>query len=560
MMELNICASTRLSREVAKASRLPFLQPPAPSLSGVWTCDGAPACSVDEKTDDDIRFLHRGGTVAGRYTNELNTHVALADGRVGELRDGGYAIIWADGSAWARRDADVLVMVDPSVREGVIPKIERTLKMDRKAAKKKLAAAEAAGDAGGAAYFDNLQNALKVIMNALYGGLGSGKGGIFPESAPLASAITARGRSLICEVKQLVEQRFWLTPDGTCGGFEDEPRAPEAEPLEVLYGDTDSTMINFKTCSLQQAAAHGAALSAWFGRRVLKPPHVLEFEKVLFPCAFYKKKMYCANKYEGDYSETAKGKIFARGLSAVRRDNALIVKQTVTQAMDMMFKQRRSRSEVVAFCADALSAVHNSAVVVHEGPDRDFDGRLPFEAFVQSAGITKAVDDYDADNSATMIAKQMLELNPQCGVGKASRVTFVITARPGAKRCQQALLPSTAVSERARLDPEFYTTALLKKLAPLLSVLFSEGEQASRRVTSAFGETMVLQPDSKAARMRLIGEASAEQALLMEYKQRRVIAPRPELREPPAPLQRKEKKAKTAEDDPGQRKISSFFI
>ncbi len=888
MMEFNICASTRLSRADAAAQGLPFLVPPAPALTGRWTCGGATVAVVDEKADDDIRFTHRGCTLAGRYGNELNTHVALDDGRVGELLDGGYAIAWADGTTWRRPDADVLVMVDPSAREGVIPKIERTLKLDRKAAKKKLAAAEAAGDAGGVAFFDNLQNALKVIMNALYGGLGSGKGGIFPESAPLASAITARGRSLICEVKQRVEQRFWLTPDGLCGGFADEERPAAAEALEVLYGDsvtgdtpvlvkvdgvvsvraiaclsstwedyegfkpgeegptdkqqsalqgvqawtstgwapvvrvirhrcrkrifrvttrtglvdvtedhsllspagellkpgglspgvplmhgypsdllsgvdtvsdeqaflygvfmgcgtcggsswsirfleadllhscrellqivhpgavfyvgrshgayslsaigcvgdsryggpsvladqyqrecfeggrkrvppcifasqrtvkafldglwasggcrehmdvatqtaagwcymllramdwdvgvaaldvgfrltwsaslpgsgadavqtvsvlhdshddfvfdletrtgnfqagagqmlvknTDSVMIHFPGCSLQQAATHGAALSAWFGQRVLRPPHVLEFEKVLFPCAFYKKKMYCANKYEGDYSTAAKGKIFARGLSAVRRDNALVVKQTVTAAMDMLFKQRLGRDAVVDHCSSVLAAVHNSAVLVHEGAEKDFDGRLPFSAFVQSAGISKNLDDYATDNTATAIARQILDLDPQSCVGKSSRVTFVVTLLPGAKRCQQALLPATCLERRVHLDPEFYTSALVKKLAPLLSVLFSDEERAAGRVTTAFNAVVDLPPASKSAQTRLLGEARAERALLAGVRRFKLYAPRAEIRQAPDPLPRPEKKRKTLKADEGQRTVDTFF-
>jgi hypothetical protein len=48
-------------------------------------------------------------------------------------------------------------------------------------------------------------------------------------------------------------------------------------------------MVHLPKCTLQQAAAHGAAMSKWFGEHVLKPPHVLEFEKLLYPCGFFKK-------------------------------------------------------------------------------------------------------------------------------------------------------------------------------------------------------------------------------------------------------------------------------
>jgi DNA polymerase elongation subunit (family B) len=128
-------------------------------------------------------------------------------------------------------------------------------------------------------------------MNALYGGLGTGKGGIFPESSPLASAITARGRSLIVMVKKTLEQRFWLL-EGTVSGFEGEPPPVGAQPLRVLYGDTDSVMIHFPGCSLQQTAHHGQRLSTFFDTQMLKAPHTLAFEKILFPTAFYKVRSY----------------------------------------------------------------------------------------------------------------------------------------------------------------------------------------------------------------------------------------------------------------------------
>lgn len=52
--------------------------------------------------------------------------------------------------------------------------------------------------------------------------------------------------------------------------------------------DTDSVMIHFPGCSLQQTAHHGQRLSTFFDTQMLKAPHTLAFEKILFPTAFYK--------------------------------------------------------------------------------------------------------------------------------------------------------------------------------------------------------------------------------------------------------------------------------
>lgn len=417
MCELNVCKSTQVTREYAKEHAMPFLQPPAPSLSGIWldAASGARVARVEEASDADVKvYLYASKrTFSGAYADELNEALKTPVGTA-VLEDGGYALAWPDGARWVRRNADVMCFVDPSVREGNIPRLERTLKLDRKAAKKKMAAASVAGDEAGEAFFENLQNGIKVIMNALYGGLGSGKGGIFPESAPLASAITSRGRSLIVLVKKTLELRFWLA-GSVLGGLEDAPhgagapRPDGAKALQVVYGDTDSCMIHFPQCTLQQAAQYGAALSKFFGTHMLKEPHVLEFEKVLFPCAFYKKKMYAAAKYE-DYGGDAKPKVWARGLSAVRRDNALLVRNTVTEVMDLLFKHRTAREDIIAWLGQRLADVHNSAAAVHAPPGTPFCGatRFTLADFIQSAGISKELNEFDAPNAAVAVARQML--------------------------------------------------------------------------------------------------------------------------------------------------------
>jgi len=254
MCELNICASTRLSRAVARFAGLAYTQPPAPDLTGTWWRGPDKVARVHEKADDDISvyLLDTKRTVVARYTDELNESITLPDGAAWTLEDGGYALRVGPDEVWRRADKDVLVMVETGVREGVIPMLERTLKQDRKAAKKKMAAAEAAKDKAAEVFLNNLQNGIKVLMNAvravpyvaclcpdaaqLYGGLGTGRGGIFPESSPLASAITARGRSLIVMVKKTLERQFWLTPGGELGGFGAEPAPGGAEALVVLYG------------------------------------------------------------------------------------------------------------------------------------------------------------------------------------------------------------------------------------------------------------------------------------------------------------------------------------
>ena len=60
MCELNICASTRLSRAEAKFSGLPYTQPPAPDLTGVWYRGTDKIVRILETSDDNISIYSFG--------------------------------------------------------------------------------------------------------------------------------------------------------------------------------------------------------------------------------------------------------------------------------------------------------------------------------------------------------------------------------------------------------------------------------------------------------------------------------------------------------------------
>ena len=74
----------------------------------------------------------------------------------------GYALRWDNGELWTRRDEDVLCFVDADVRCGIMPQLERDLKVERKMAKREMAAAEAAGDEAAYDFFNNKQASIKV--------------------------------------------------------------------------------------------------------------------------------------------------------------------------------------------------------------------------------------------------------------------------------------------------------------------------------------------------------------------------------------------------------------
>jgi DNA polymerase elongation subunit (family B) len=264
-----------------------------------------------------------------------------------------------------------------------------------------------------------------------------------------------------------------------------------------------------KGLSLKNASDFSESISKFFNGR-LPPPHDLEFEKIYYPYLLYKKKMYSGLKYEPGapplnlplYDPENKPKVHSRGLSVVRRDNALIIKTTMTKILKMTTTLDTTRESILEESASAIVATKKAALRVHDSKD--------YEQFICSAGISKALDSYASPVAAVEVANQMMEENDSIQITSGTRVTFVVAAAHKlAKRAEQALLLETCKRERAPLDFNFYCEALLKKLGPLLSVFFVNDEL----VKDALGETVRAKARTKAEASILPGQRAAEAAL-----------------------------------------------
>ena len=86
---------------------------------------------------------------------------------------------------------------------------------------------------------------------------------------------------------------------------------------EVIYGDTDSVMVNFKVDTIEKAMELGKEAADFVSQKFIAPIK-LEFEKVYCPYLLMNKKRYAGvlwtnpKKYD---------KIDAKGIETVRRDN-----------------------------------------------------------------------------------------------------------------------------------------------------------------------------------------------------------------------------------------------
>jgi len=165
--------------------------------------------------------------------------------------------------------------------------------------------------------YNGKQLAFKVSMNSMYGFTGASKG-MLPCMA-IASTTTSKGRSMIEETKNYVEENF---------------RA------KVRYGDTDSVMVEF---DVQGRTGQDALDYSWeLGERaakectaLFKKPNDLELEKVYCPYFLYSKKRYAAKLWEMGKSGRVEFKyIDVKGLQLVRRDNTPHVRRVLKEVLD----------------------------------------------------------------------------------------------------------------------------------------------------------------------------------------------------------------------------------
>jgi DNA polymerase II len=292
---------------------------------------------------------------------------------------------------------------------GILPDLVARLAEER-------ARARAAGDGVAA-------QAIKILMNSLFGVLGSPASRLF--SPAVANAITIAGQHVIRLAASAVE----------------------ALGHQVIYGDTDSLFVDIAEADTARAAARGEVLRAAIGASVAEAvgrefgctSHLeLEFEKV-YARFFMPEVRGGATGSKKRYAGLVDGKVEFVGLEAVRRDWSEVARRFQRELLDLVFHDRPVADFVRTFVA-----------ALREGR---FDAELAYKK-----AIRKPLGEYTKTTPPHVKAARKQ-------TGAAGRIVTYIVTRAG---------PETVGEATAAPDYDHYVTQQLKPIADAV-LRFVEG-------------------------------------------------------------------------------------
>ncbi|KAF9116488.1 DNA polymerase alpha catalytic subunit [Mortierella sp. AM989] len=243
---------------------------------------------------------------------------------------------------------------EEGLAQGILPRLLANLVERRREVKKLMKSAT------GTKYeeYDIRQKGLKLTANSMYGCLGA----VYSRfhAKPLAMLITSRGREILQNTVDLA------TESG----------------LDVIYGDTDSIMINTNTTKLEEVKPIAEGL-----KKIVNARYKLleiEVDGIYQRMLLLKKKKYAALTVveKSGRFETVRE---TKGLDMVRRDWCGLSQDVSDYVLtQILSSDNQDREQVV-------ETIHNYLRTVG---DETRKGLIPMEKFIVNKGLTKAPEDY----------------------------------------------------------------------------------------------------------------------------------------------------------------------
>ncbi|TMS09148.1 DNA polymerase alpha catalytic subunit [Larimichthys crocea] len=319
---------------------------------------------------------------------------------------------------------------DPDLDMGILPKEIRKLVERRKQVKQLMKSQDINPDLY--LQYDIRQKALKLTANSMYGCLGFSYSRFYAK--PLAALVTHKGREILMHTKDMVQKMN----------------------LEVIYGDTDSIMINTNSRSLEEVFKLGNKVKAEVNKlyKLLE----IDIDGVFKSLLLLKKKKYAAlvveNHGEGRYSVKQE----LKGLDIVRRDWCDLAKECGNYVIGQILSDQ-NRDVIVENIQKHLVEVGEKVAA----------GEIPLSQYEIHKALTKDPQDYP-DKKSLPHVHVALWINSQGGhrVKAGDTVSYIICKDGSTLAASQRAyaLEQLQKQEGLTLDTQYY---LAQQIHPVVS-------------------------------------------------------------------------------------------
>lgn len=320
--------------------------------------------------------------------------------------------------------------VKAHIRKGLLPQIFENLLAARQKAKIDL---KNETDPFKKAVLDGRQLALKISANSVYGFTGATNGKL--PCLPISSSVTSYGRQMIERAKEEIELRYTIE-----NGY--------SHKAQVIYGDTDSVMINFGVKDISESMRLGYEAADYVTNKLIKPIK-LEFEKVYFPYLLISKKRYAGLYWTKP--ETF-DKMDSKGIETIRRDNCRLVSTVIETSLRKLLIDQ-----------DVDGAQNYVKKVISEL----LQNKIDMSNLVITKTLTKS--DYACKQAHVELAERIRKRDSRVAPTLGDRVAYIIVK--GAKGDQTFLRsedPIYVLENNIPIDTKYYLDNQLSK--PLLRI------------------------------------------------------------------------------------------
>ena len=425
-----------------------------------------------------------------------------------DFKNPGTDTVIKDNSVIEEDDGDI---IDPNSQielnadsQPLLPEILTYLIQKRKSVKQELKKAK---NEAIRSQLDTKQLAFKLIANSIYGCLG------FPYSRfyakKMAMLVTCFGRKLLDSSIKKVEELGY----------------------DVIYGDTDSIMINTRMGTVEEAIVEGfdikKEINKQFHRANNQQILEVELDGVYKKLLLLKKKKY-AGLLVKNYASIMKSKklvveeteLEVKGLDLVRRDWSKLTKEVSKKVLEILMDTgdlidvdlylKRVNQALAIFAGEKIKITDNEEIPIN----------INISHFILKKQLNKKPDDYpQATNFPHVkVANDMKKLYNKTDAQLVRHfIPFVITTTEGGLS-DKALHPQQFqdLEGKAVIDVEYYKkNQLLNPLQRILEHIEGFSEASLRNAFGIRGhEAVIAQNDSHVFLTKIIDRAKEELPLI----------------------------------------------